>query len=269
MTLAIALRGDTSRHRENTIPALRSAIDQGADVLALDLALTADGHAVLLREEAARGVWGLERPPGELSLAEIAAVTSDGGHRVPTLMEVVAEARHPRPAALLLRVDSAEAALAAEAVAADHSYTDRVWYTGAAEALHSVAARRPGAATVVSWDREGLPPAELWRGLRPRFVDLRADLVTRELVTEAHRRGHGVGAWTVNDFPEMARLIGMGVDAVTTERVEELAPLTAEGVQPPEPAAAGAGVGGPAAAGASAGAAVGSDGARPRGRHSA
>lgn len=257
MTLAIALRGDTSRHRENTIPALRTAIDQGADTLAVDLALTADGHAVLLREEAAREVWGLERPVGELTLADIAAVTSDGGHRVPTLMEVVAEARHPRPASLLLRVASPEAALAADAVAADHSWSDRVCYTGAVEALHAVAARRPGADTVVPWDREGLPPAELWHGLRPRFIDLRADRVTRDLVAEAHRRGLGVGAWTVNEFPEMARLIGMGVDAVTTERVEELVPLTAEGAEPPEPAGAGAGAG------------ASPDGARPRGRHSA
>lgn len=48
MALAIARGGDTSRFPANTLPALRSAFTAGADAVTADIALTADGYAVLL-----------------------------------------------------------------------------------------------------------------------------------------------------------------------------------------------------------------------------
>ncbi|MFW5419477.1 glycerophosphodiester phosphodiesterase [Nocardiopsis sp. CNT-189] len=260
MTLAIALRGDTPRFRENTVPALRSAIDKGADAIAVDLRLTADDHVVLVREEAAERSWGLHRPVRELTLAEIAAVTSEGGQRIPTLMEALAETARPRVVPLLADVASAEAALAADAVAAEHSFTEHMLYSGPVEALRALAARRPGAGLVLDPEQEEAPPGGLRHGLRPRFLRYPADLLTRELIADAHRSGCGVGAWTVNDFAEMARFIGMGVDALVTEEIAELAKLTAEGRGQAEPVPGAVGTVG------AAGAPAGTD--RPRGRHS-
>ncbi|GAB3488157.1 glycerophosphodiester phosphodiesterase [Nocardiopsis coralliicola] len=225
MTLAIALRGDTPRFRENTIPALSSAIDQGADALAVDVALTTDGHPVCVRAAAAAELWRLDAPVSGLSLAELAAATSAGGHRIPTLMEVLAAAAYPRRVPLVADVRTPEAALAAAAVAAAHGATGSVLYYGPAPALEALTARYPQAGVAVDWDPGGPWPT---LGTRPRYLHCRADRIDREAVAEAHGRGCGVGAGTVDDFAEMARLIGMGVDAVLTTEVAELATLTAE-----------------------------------------
>src|SRR5690606_40833090 len=70
------------------------------------------------------------------------SVTSEGGQRIPTLMEALAETARPRVVPLLADVASAEAALAADAVAAEHSFTEHMLYSGPVEALQAVVARR-------------------------------------------------------------------------------------------------------------------------------
>src|SRR5699024_9214407 len=48
--LACAHRGDSARERENTLPAIRSAIDYGADYVEIDVRLSADGQVVVLHD---------------------------------------------------------------------------------------------------------------------------------------------------------------------------------------------------------------------------
>ncbi|MFN0024343.1 MAG: glycerophosphodiester phosphodiesterase family protein [Parvularculaceae bacterium] len=43
---------------------------------------------------------------------------------------------------------------------------------------------------------------------------------TEVAVAEAHARGLGVSAWTVNDAQQMARLIEMGVDTIVTDAID-------------------------------------------------
>ena len=47
-------------------------------------------------------------------------------------------------------------------------------------------------------------------------LDLGSKLITPQLVREAHLRGVGVWAWTVDDEEKMKKLAAMGVDAITS-----------------------------------------------------
>lgn len=49
--LVIAHRGDSSRHPENTLPAFEAAVEAGADMIELDVSLTADGHFVVIHDD--------------------------------------------------------------------------------------------------------------------------------------------------------------------------------------------------------------------------
>lgn len=56
-------------------------------------------------------------------------------------------------------------------------------------------------------------------------------LLDRRVVEAAHRRGRHVHVWTINDRPEMERLIELGVDGIITDNLEELkAVLTERGM---------------------------------------
>jgi glycerophosphoryl diester phosphodiesterase len=51
----------------------------------------------------------------------------------------------------------------------------------------------------------------------PTTLGPRADLVTRELVDDAHARGMRIVPWTVNDERDMRALIELGVDGIGTD----------------------------------------------------
>ncbi|MFC3995685.1 glycerophosphodiester phosphodiesterase [Nocardiopsis sediminis] len=234
MTLAIALRGETTRYRENTLPAIRSAYSAGADMVAVDLKTTADGHVVLLRDDTLERLWGSPRAVADLRLADLAVLGAEVEHRIPTLMEVLAESAGRR-SSLMFNVTSAETALAADTQAGEHNMADRVMFTGSIDALRALHARRPSAAIALTWDQPTLPPGELWKALMPRYYSTDYRSITRELLTEVQRHGYKVAAWTVNDFPEMVRLVGMGVDAILTDNIRDLASLAGEPRVSPAP----------------------------------
>lgn len=226
MTLSIALRGDTAHHPGNTLPALRSALRAGADLVKVDVHLTTDGYPVLADDRVVAPPGAPPRRVADLTLAEIAATRDDVDRRVPTLMEVLAEHRGGDAPPLLLDAGSSEAALAADALLRERGLADQVLFTGSTETLTALRERSAVVPLLLAWDQPGMPPDELTRTLRPAFLGTHFTLLTRELITEMHRFGYRVTAWTVNEFPEMARLIGMGVDALATERVDDLVSLT-------------------------------------------
>ena len=101
----VAHRGNTDEYPENTLPALRSALDLGARHLAFDVQLTGDRQPVLLNDSNLKRMTGLDRSALEMTgqqLAEIQVTEPERLHRgytdigVPTLAQAVSLlATHP------------------------------------------------------------------------------------------------------------------------------------------------------------------------------
>lgn len=226
MTLSIALCGDTAGHPGNTLPALRSALHAGTDLVKVDVHLTRDDYPVLVDDRLVATPDTAPRPVDEMSLVELAAARQDVESRVPTLMEVLAEFRAQEVPNLLVAANAPRAALAADTLLRERGLADQLVFTGPYEALDALRGRSGRARLLMSWEQSGPPPDDVVRTLRPDFLGIHHSLLTRERVTEMRGSGFGVAAWAVNEFTDMARLVGMGVDAVATERVGELVSLT-------------------------------------------
>lgn len=94
--LTIAHRGDPSAAPENTIPAFEAALRSGAQVLELDLHMTADGHAVLFHDETLDRTTNGSGPIAPRTLAELHTLDAGSwygsawaGTRIPTFDEFV------------------------------------------------------------------------------------------------------------------------------------------------------------------------------------
>ncbi|HEY0943459.1 MAG TPA: glycerophosphodiester phosphodiesterase family protein [Steroidobacter sp.] len=92
----IAQRGNSGEYPENTLPALRSALELGARHVAFDVQLTADRQPVLLNDSNLKRMAGLDRSALEMAwhqLAEISVTEPDRFQRqfndigVPTLAQ--------------------------------------------------------------------------------------------------------------------------------------------------------------------------------------
>ncbi|WP_016909853.1 glycerophosphodiester phosphodiesterase [Streptomyces xiaopingdaonensis] len=220
MTLAaVAHRGAPCTARENTLAAFAAAVLAGADVVELDVRCTADGVPVVLHDATLERLWGYA--------AEVAAVSSDEVRRrtgggVPRLGEALDATRSVRTL-----VDLPEPAAAARAVAEVRAAgaERRVYYCGGPDALRAVREADPDAELALTWQRTAPVHAALVERLRPRWLNYRFGLVTPQVIERAHGAGLLVSAWTVDRSRTMRRLASMGVDALTTNRVERLVRL--------------------------------------------
>ncbi|GAA3735155.1 glycerophosphodiester phosphodiesterase [Salinactinospora qingdaonensis] len=222
MTLVIAHRGEPVQFRENTLAALRAGAAAGADALEIDLKLTADGHVVLLHDDTPQRLWGRATPVAQLTLTDLAELGDGADRRIPTLLEVLMEFARPGAPALMLDVSSIEVALATDDLVVSQGRLDYVLYSGPTDAMRALRARRPQAHLCLSWEHRELPSAELWQAIQPRFYNAYWPLLSHELVADLHRHGYGVSAWTCNDTSAMARLVGMGIDALITDYPSDL-----------------------------------------------
>jgi len=233
----IAHRGASGSAPENTLPAFRLAVEQGADAFEFDVRLTLDGVPVLLHDatlDRTTNRTGLLRT---FTLEQLRLVdagvrfTGDRGRsypfrgadvRIPTLQEVL-RAFPEMPC--MVEIKEAEAQEAVRRVLLEEDAVERcVVASEHYEALTLF--REPPFATASAGSEIGaLYRAVLFRRV-PASVPYRCLSVplrhrglpvpTRAFVTAARRLGCPVHVWTIND-PATARLLwSRGVAGIVT-----------------------------------------------------
>ncbi|MBX7550555.1 glycerophosphodiester phosphodiesterase [Streptomyces sp. NPDC004232] len=216
---AVAHRGDPYRFRENTTDSLRSALDQGADAVEIDVRLSRDGVPVLLHDETLKRLWEVDRPLAALSAEEVRGLTAGG---VPTLAQALAATGDARVMVDLCgRVERRMVDRVMDVVR-QCGAEDRVYYCAHAEAMLAVRAADPAAEIALTWTTLAPPRPALLDVIRPRWLNYRFSLVSRELAARVHHDGYLVSVWTPDTRRSMSRLLDLGVDSVTTNRVKVL-----------------------------------------------
>jgi glycerophosphoryl diester phosphodiesterase len=219
---AVAHRGDPYRVRENTIDSLRSALAQGADAVEVDVRLTKDGVPVLLHDRTLKRLWEYERPLSALSADELRGLTGGG---VPTLAEALAAAGGSRIMLDLPGTHEVRTARRIVGAVREAGAQDRVYYCADAHAMLAVRAADPSAEIALTWTTLAPPRPALLAAVRPRWLNYRFSLVDRDLAARIHRDGYLLSVWTPDTRRSMLRLIDVGVDAITTNRVDVLCAL--------------------------------------------
>ncbi|MDX3854389.1 glycerophosphodiester phosphodiesterase [Streptomyces sp. AK02-01A] len=219
--LAVGHRGDPYRFRENTLASVRSALARGADAVEVDVRLTRDGVPVLLHDASLERLWGHERRLAELTHEKLRHLTGGG---VPTLREAL---RAAGPARLMIDLPGATAESVRTVVGTVRACGagERVYYCGAPGTMLAVRAADASAEIAMTWTTVAAPRPALLAAVRPRWLNYRFALVTRELADRDHRAGLLVSAWTADTGLAMRRLIARGVDSITTNRIDVLAVL--------------------------------------------
>jgi fructose-1,6-bisphosphatase/inositol monophosphatase family enzyme/glycerophosphoryl diester phosphodiesterase len=233
--LATAHRGDVEQHRENTIAAVRAAVEAGADFVEIDVRVTRDGRVVLLHDATLERLWSDPRDIADIDWAEAAGL-GEGDTRIPlladaldavagTLSMLVIDMDEPRPAEASVAVVRAhtEAARAAGREAA------RVAWCGNLHAMTAIRDLDPEASVWLPWNRRDLPPAELLERLRPAAINSDYAVLSPALVDAAHAAGALMTCWTVDSADGMRWALALGADAITTNRLSVLRGVIAEG----------------------------------------
>ncbi|HET9382926.1 MAG TPA: glycerophosphodiester phosphodiesterase [Streptomyces sp.] len=227
---AVAHRGDPYRVRENTIASLRSAFGRGADAVEVDVRLTRDGVPVLLHDDTLKRLWEHDRPLLSLSAQQVRDLT---GGQVPTLAEALAATEGHRVMLDLPGTPDVRAAHRVVDVVRGSGAGERVYYCAGARAMLAVRAADPRAEIALTWTTLAPPRPAVLEAVRPRWLNYRFTLLNRELAERVHRDGCLLSAWTPDTRRAMRRLLDLGVDSVTTNRVDVLHALRAAGTATP------------------------------------
>lgn len=222
--LILGHRGASKAHPENTLVAFAAAYDAGADGLEWDVHATADGVPVLTHDRSLARRTGEDRNVDEMSLDEVKKLNAGNGEQIPTFAEALA-------------------------LCAGRGYLDiEVKQSGIEKPVLDALAAYEGAWGISSFDWSSLvafrdlsDAADLWllaiqtnpalfetaSRINAKGVALHFSAINAERVTELHKAGLQIFAWTVNDEAEAKRLNDLGIEGLITDVPETIKPLFA------------------------------------------
>jgi glycerophosphoryl diester phosphodiesterase len=211
---------------ENTMASFREGLRCGADVIEVDVQLSADGYVVAFHDECLERTTSGSGPMAQHTLAQLKSLDAGewfhprfAGERIPALEEVLAWAKERVPLFIELKYNQhtlpgLAAAVVDLVVAAE--LRDRVMIIAFNhEALASIKNRMPGLATGALYATPVKDPVRLARSLDANAVMPLWRTITAGDVVACHAAGLSVNAW--GDGIDYAALIALGVDCVNAD----------------------------------------------------
>ncbi|MBB3331023.1 glycerophosphoryl diester phosphodiesterase [Halomonas campaniensis] len=252
----IAHRGSSMVAPENTLPAVRRALEDGAHYVELDVRLTADDQVVLFHDRSLARLTGDPRRLGELTREELAAFDVGSwfgdafvGEGIAGLDEALVAVRGRSALMIDMKPDPGREVALVEAVIATLEEEARLRRACREAADDVAAAEACGEPEVIGETRLATMSPTLAREAKAREPGLRVTLLAQLVlpgtldrrgfdalglrhnrisdneIRLARHYGYEVHAWTINDRARMSQLIDLGVDAIITDRPDLLAEL--------------------------------------------
>lgn len=229
-----AHRGSSRDAPENSLSAIRRAIEDGADYAEIDVQETADGVVVVIHDSDLRRIAGLHKNLWEVSYEQIKDLDAGSwfspafrGEPIATLQQVIAVARGRIKLNIELKFNGHEQRLPERVVRIieDNRFESQCVVTSFSYAgLQRI--RRLNARLRIGYILAE-PVGDISQ-LEVDFLSLEATLAQKKLLCLARERGLGVHVWTVNDSRIMAAMIDRGVENIITDQPKVLISMLKE-----------------------------------------
>lgn len=222
-----AHRGDCSGAPENTLAAFELAIENGADIIELDVRQTKDGEIVVMHDENLKRVCGVNKKVGKLTYEELQKYSPGKKYRgpneelyreekIPTLQEVIDLVGDRAKLNIELKPAKTDKNLSQRVaeIIAENDYYDNCF----------VASLTYGSIRRIKLSDPKVKTVYVMAVAMGDFYDLEyADgfsikyrYINNEIIKQAHKRGKDVYAWTVDDKQILESMMLMNVDSIIT-----------------------------------------------------
>lgn len=226
----IAHRGFSAVAPENTLAAVRAAIEVGADMAEIDVTLSADGHVVVIHDETLDRTTDGRGEVADFRLAELKTLDAGAwfgprftGERIPTLDEVLAEVRGRILLNVEIKSEAVGRGIVDEVAAAVQvrRMSDRVIVSSfSPTALEAMRTAGPDIRTAVLFNPEvhrGSDPVDIVRSLGASAFNIKRARLTGRTLRRCLDNAVPVAVYTVNSPRRMRKLMRRGVHAVFTD----------------------------------------------------
>ncbi|MBW2991224.1 hypothetical protein KY348_05990 [Candidatus Woesearchaeota archaeon] len=246
MTRIIAHRGFSGKYPENTLLAVKRAVDIGADWVEVDARLSKDNQFVLMHDKKLnRTTNGKGRVSGKTFQNIKKFQIKKRNLSIPSLEEVLEVINKNRPK-INIEIKTWRAALPLVKLIKRHKIKNKVVVSsGSITALKIVRNETPSLKTAYlffnsnypKWDYFATSIAKLSfklthfmilfvaKSAEVDFVNISYPFATKRFIKKLHKRGYKVNVWTVNTKALMKKLIKRKVDGIITDHPDKLKKL--------------------------------------------
>ena len=230
--LNVGHRGASGYAPENTMSAFKLAKEMGADMVELDVYRTKDGVLVVMHDADVKRTTDGEGKIEEMMLEQVKKLDAGSrynpkfaGEKIPALDEVLEWAV---AADIQVNIEIKGAGCEELVLAAIEKYKMRdkiIVSSFHHDYIKKIEEADPGIKTgALVKDIEDIDAIIAASG-KPDAVNPRYNMVTKQIVDEAHKRGLAVNVYTVNDPLAMRQMISAGVDSIITNYPDRLGSL--------------------------------------------
>ncbi len=240
--LAIGHRGAPAHAVENTLLSIRLAVSMGADMVEMDVRLTADGVPVVIHDATLKRLTGQGIRIGALTVDELQEIDLGLGQHVPTLHEAMRLCRD-LAVGVYLELKEPGTAVAAALVTRQVNMTFyTIFNSFDPKLIREVKRVLPHAYTAILFHEVDVDPLELAASSEANYVHPaweraapRPDfLLSRAWVERVHAQDLGVITWHEERPHVVHALRRLGVDGICSDRPDVLL-LAKSGLPLPPP----------------------------------
>ncbi len=236
-------RGAAGRAPENTMASFKLAQKLGADLVECDVHVSKDGRVIVIHDASLERTTDRKGRIKNLTAAQICRADAGAkyskkfrGERVPLLSDLLSWAKNQQsrqglPLGVVIeikhhpvRYPGIEKKVVAEVL--KHGMEERAILIAFDHAIVKRAkAVSQKIATGILYDKPLKNPFARAKAMKADAIFPRRNFVTKQLARKARKAGVAVATWTVNERPEMKRIVASGIDAITTNFPDILSPI--------------------------------------------
>lgn len=229
--LRIGHRGASAYAPDNTLAGIRKAAALGADMVEIDVQLSADGQVVAAHDAFVRDAAGHAWPVQGSTLAELQAVDLGDGERMPTLAQVIACCREERIGLYIELKDGRTIPQTLALVRTQGWLSNTIIGAFRPDWLAEVKALNPHIATAVLFASRQVDAVALAQSVGADYIHpcwerrtARPDrLLTPDWLARVRAAGLGIVCWHEERPAVIDGLRACGVDALCSDQPERLA----------------------------------------------
>jgi glycerophosphoryl diester phosphodiesterase len=234
-TRVIAHRGFSGTAPENTIAAVRAAIEINADMVEIDVTMTADGHVIVIHDETLDRTTDGSGKVSDFTRAELQLLDAGAwfgprfaGEPIPSLDSVLDEAEGRILLNVEIKSEAVDRGIATKVAGAiqRQGMIDQVVVSSfSPTALEQIHSKAPEIRTAVLYNtkfHQGQDAVDIVTALGATVFNIKRQRLTKTMLRRCAEHDIPIGIYTVNKPRRMRRLIKKGVNAMFTDHPDRL-----------------------------------------------
>ncbi|MEM2958901.1 MAG: glycerophosphodiester phosphodiesterase family protein [Candidatus Jordarchaeaceae archaeon] len=215
--LIIAHRGASFYEPENTLRAVRRALEFGVDGVEVDVRSTIEGNIVVIHDETVDRTTNGSGRVRDMSLVELRSLDAGKGEKIPILEEVLELVGNKAMLIIELKTGGIEERVLS--IVEKYDALNRVMFSSFIHgSVKRVKELNSEAKTGVIIRSSPVNPSMLALDARAENICAYYKYVSWEMVQNVHSHGLNIFAWTVDDANTAENLIMLGVDGIVTNK---------------------------------------------------